>query len=121
MEPTNQIDINGWHLNTAYVVNFDLIPAEVRVEFGGETIASSSKTRVMYELGHAPMYYFPRSGVELSLLELSDHSSYCPYKGKLPTGLYAPQLEVNRMLFGVTRIHMRRLLELVTTWVFIGV
>ena len=81
MEPTNQLDINGWHLNTAYVVNFDLIPAEVRVEFGGETIASSSKTRVMYELGHSPIYYFPRSDVELSLLELSDHSTYCPYKG----------------------------------------
>ena len=49
MESTNQLDLNGWHLNTSYVINFDVVPAEVRVEFSGETIAWSSKTRVMYE------------------------------------------------------------------------
>ena len=76
-----QLDVNGWHLNKNYVINFDVVPAKVRVEFGGETIASSSTTRVMYELGHAPIYYFPRSDVDLSLLELSKYSTYCPYKG----------------------------------------
>ena len=81
MQDSTNLDANGWYLNTTYVINFDLIPAEVRVEFGGKTIATSSKTRVMYELGHAPIYYFPRSGVEFSFLELSDHSTYCPYKG----------------------------------------
>ena len=76
-----QLDVNGWHLNKNYVINFDVVPAKVRVEFGGETIASSSTTRVMYELGHAPIYYFPRSDVDHSFLELSKYSTYCPYKG----------------------------------------
>ena len=81
MENTKQLDTNGWHLNADYVIDFDLVPAEVRVEFGDETIALSSQARVMYELGHAPIYYFPYSDVDLTFLELTDHSTYCPYKG----------------------------------------
>ena len=81
MKTTNQLETNGWHLNAHYVIDFDLVPAEVRVEFGGETIALSSKTRVMYELGHAPIYYFPSLDVDLSFLTSTNHSTYCPYKG----------------------------------------
>ena len=81
LKHSNRLDKNGWRLNANYVIDFDLVPAEVRVEFGGETIGLSSKTRVMYELGHAPIYYFPSSDVDLSFLESPDHSTYCPYKG----------------------------------------
>ena len=72
----------GWQLNPDYQVEFDLIPARVSVSFGGATIAESNAARVMYELGHAPVYYFPRSDVDESRLEATDHATYCPYKGQ---------------------------------------
>ena len=57
-------DPNGWVLNPGYEIGFDPIPARVRVEFGGAAIAESSAARVMYELGHAPVYYLPRGDVD---------------------------------------------------------
>lgn len=60
---------------------FEPVAAPVRVEFIGEAVAESAETRVMYELGHAPVYYFPPQDVRKSLLVPSDHHSYCPYKG----------------------------------------
>jgi uncharacterized protein (DUF427 family) len=74
-------DPNGWILNPDYDVWFDPLPARVRVAFGGETIAESSNAMVMYELGHAPMYYLPRADVNTDYLESTDRDTYCPYKG----------------------------------------
>ena len=79
-EPTPS-EPRGWTLNPDYQVTFDLIPARVRVTFGGSTIGDTSGARVMYELGHAPMYYLPRGDVDMSRLEPTDRDTYCPYKG----------------------------------------
>ncbi|MDP6135221.1 MAG: DUF427 domain-containing protein [Arenicellales bacterium] len=81
MNHPHSLDTNGWHRNPAYVIDFDTLPTLVRVEFGGETVAESSQARVMYELGHAPVYYFPRPDVKMTILEPTDHHTYCPYKG----------------------------------------
>ena len=72
---------NGWINNPGYEIFFDAIPAEVRVEFGGATVGRSKGARVMYELGHTPMYYLPLEDLDMDLLEATDHDTYCPYKG----------------------------------------
>lgn len=72
---------NGWINNPHYEIFFDAIPAEVRVAFGGATVGSSKAARVMYELGHAPMYYLPLEDLDMTLLEATDRDTYCPYKG----------------------------------------
>ena len=81
MTDSKRSDPNGWILNPGYQVEFDLIPARVRVEFGGATIAESNDAMVMYELGHAPMYYMPRGDMDMAYLQPTDHDTYCPYKG----------------------------------------
>ena len=53
----------------------------VRVEFGGETIADSTRVLRVLESRHDPVLYVPREDVRESLLEKSDHSTYCPFKG----------------------------------------
>jgi uncharacterized protein (DUF427 family) len=78
---TKPSDPNGWLLNPGYEIEFDPIPARVRVEFGGAVIAESSGAMVMYELGHAPMYYLPRADLEMACLQPTDRDTYCPYKG----------------------------------------
>ena len=81
MSETKPMDPNGWKLNPDYEIWFDKIPAGVRVEVGGVTIAQSDQAMVMYELGHAPMYYLPIGDVDVAFLEATDHDTYCPYKG----------------------------------------
>ena len=71
----------GWHHNPSYCIDFDPLPARVQALLAGETVADTSAARVMYELGHAPVYYLPCEDVNMALLEPTDRDSYCPYKG----------------------------------------
>ena len=81
MDQTAAQDPKGWDLNPDYQIAFDTIPARVRAVFGGETVADSQAARVMYELGHAPVYYLPKQDVAMGLLTATDCDTYCPYKG----------------------------------------
>ncbi len=71
----------GWSKNPDYVIDLDPIPARVRAVFNGETIVDSADARVMFELGHAPVYYFPRDDLAMEYLRRTDHRTFCPYKG----------------------------------------
>jgi uncharacterized protein (DUF427 family) len=53
----------------------------VRVFMGGQAVADSTRTIYLFETGHLPVYYFPRSDVRFDLLEPTDHHTHCPYKG----------------------------------------
>ena len=56
-------------------------PRRVRVEFNGETIADSRRALLMHESNHIPLYYFPVEDVRMDLMQKTDHSTHCPYKG----------------------------------------
>lgn len=79
--PKAELPPSSWKKNPGYVIRLEPVPARVRVELGGEIIADSNNARVMYELGHAPVYYLPREDVRMDLLEPTDCHSHCPYKG----------------------------------------
>lgn len=74
-------DSPGWAGNPGYVVDFDLVPARVAAIFDGRAVAESDRARVMYELGHAPVYYFPPEDLADDLFQATDHRTFCPYKG----------------------------------------
>jgi uncharacterized protein (DUF427 family) len=56
-------------------------PARVVVTIAGRTIADTQDALTLREANYAPVQYIPLSDVDESLLEASDHASYCPYKG----------------------------------------
>ena len=56
-------------------------PRRVRVVFGGETVAESTRMMLLRQHGFLPVYYFPADDVRLELLEPSEHTTYSPYKG----------------------------------------
>ena len=64
-----------------HVLFFEDSPRRVRVMFGGETVADSRRVKLMHEQGHLPVYYFPRSDVQMDLLEATDLTTHCPFKG----------------------------------------
>jgi len=53
----------------------------VRVQVAGRTVADSRNALSLQEADYPAVLYLPREDVEQSLLERTDHTSYCPYKG----------------------------------------
>lgn len=56
-------------------------PARVVVRLNGRTIAKTGRSLKLREANYPPVSYIPREDVDMSLLERTDHSTYCPYKG----------------------------------------
>jgi uncharacterized protein (DUF427 family) len=55
--------------------------ARVVVTVGGHVIADSERALTLREAEYAPVQYIPLEDVDQSLLEHSEHTSYCPFKG----------------------------------------
>jgi uncharacterized protein (DUF427 family) len=60
-----------------------ILPVEgrVRVTVAGRIVAESTRTLLLDEKGYPPVYYLPREDADMSLLVLTTHYTYCPYKG----------------------------------------
>jgi uncharacterized protein (DUF427 family) len=65
-----------------HVLFFEDSPRRVRVVLGGETVADSRRVKLMHETRHLPVYYFPEEDVRMDLLEATDHTTTCPFKGE---------------------------------------
>ena len=61
---------------------WDPVPHRVRAIFAGETVLDSTNVKMLHETGHLPVYYFPEEDLRADLLEPSEHSTRCPYKGE---------------------------------------
>ena len=53
----------------------------VRVSVNGETVAETTRARVLFETGLPPRWYFPREDVRLDLLAAERQPTGCAYKG----------------------------------------
>lgn len=78
--PAKTLPPSSWPQNPEYIIDFETVPARVRPILNGETIADSKRAKVMWELGHAPVYYFPRDDVRMTFTR-THHRTHCPYKG----------------------------------------
>jgi len=56
-------------------------PARVVVTRGGRVIADTRRALTLQEASYPAVHYVPRADADLSLLERTEHSTYCPYKG----------------------------------------
>jgi len=64
-----------------YRVGFEPCAKRVRVIASGTALAETTRVRLMRETRNVPVYYFPREDLRLDLLERSDHTTFCPFKG----------------------------------------
>jgi len=51
------------------------------VKVAGHVVADTHSALTLREASYPPAQYIPRRDVNLSLLERTDHSTCCPYKG----------------------------------------
>jgi uncharacterized protein (DUF427 family) len=56
-------------------------PVRVVVSVAGRVIADTRDALTLRESTYPPVQYIPLKDVDMSLLEPTDHSTYCPYKG----------------------------------------
>ena len=56
-------------------------PARVTVSIAGRTVADTRNALTLTEASYRPVQYIPRKDVDMTLLERTDHHTYCPYKG----------------------------------------
>jgi uncharacterized protein (DUF427 family) len=63
------------------VIYFEDSPRRIRGTFAGETVIDSHRAKLLHEQGLLPIYYFPEEEVRMDLLEATDHSTHCPFKG----------------------------------------
>jgi len=56
-------------------------PARVVVSVAGRIVADSQNALTLREASYPAVQYIPRKDVDMSLLERTDHRTYCPYKG----------------------------------------
>jgi uncharacterized protein (DUF427 family) len=66
---------------TGHRIRFEDSPKRVRVVLSGVAVADSKRVKLLFETGHLPVYYFPMDDVRMDLLESTDKSTRCPYKG----------------------------------------
>ena len=56
-------------------------PARIVVKVAGRVIADTEDALILREAGYSPVQYIPRKDVDMSLLQRTEHHTYCPYKG----------------------------------------
>jgi uncharacterized protein (DUF427 family) len=66
----------------AHVLYLEASPRRVRVVVAGETVAESTRAKLLHETGLPPVYYFPEADVRGELLQATDHTTHCPFKGE---------------------------------------
>ncbi len=61
-----------------------IVPSQshVVVTIGGRVIADTREALTLREASYPGVFYIPRKDVDMSLLQRTDHQTYCPYKGE---------------------------------------
>src|ERR1700753_2445274 len=62
-------------------ITIEPLQKEVVVRVGDKLIARSVGALVLREANYPPVIYIPRGDADMTLLERTAHSTYCPYKG----------------------------------------
>jgi uncharacterized protein (DUF427 family) len=56
-------------------------PARVLVQVAGAIIADTREALTLRESHYPPVQYIPRKDVDMKLLQRTEFTTYCPYKG----------------------------------------
>jgi uncharacterized protein (DUF427 family) len=65
----------------AHVLYFQPYERRIRAVLDGETVIDTTRGMLLYESNIAPVLYVPEGDVRQDLIERTDHSTHCPYKG----------------------------------------
>jgi uncharacterized protein (DUF427 family) len=67
--------------NPDHPITIERNPKRVIVKVVGRVVAETQDALTLKEASYPAVQYIPRKDVDMSLLQRTDHSTYCPYKG----------------------------------------
>ena len=81
-----ELETITWHQNQSdpgpdHPIMIEANPSRVVVLVGGRIVADSTQALTLREAKYPAVQYIPRKDVDMSLLQRTDHATYCPYKG----------------------------------------
>jgi uncharacterized protein (DUF427 family) len=79
---SNEVTRPILHPGPDHPITVEPNPARVVVSVGGRVVADTRQALTLREATYPAVQYIPRGDVDLSLLERTDHATYCPYKGE---------------------------------------
>ena len=56
-------------------------PNRIIISVAGRVVADTRTALTLREANYPPVQYIPRADVKMELLDRTDHTTYCPYKG----------------------------------------
>ena len=62
-------------------ISIEPVAGRVVVRASGRVVADTRNALDLREARYPPVIYLPRADTDMSLLQLTHHTSYCPYKG----------------------------------------
>jgi uncharacterized protein (DUF427 family) len=65
----------------AHLLYFEPFERRIRAVLDGDTVIDTTRGMLLYESNIAPVLYVPEADVRQDLIERTDHSTHCPYKG----------------------------------------
>jgi uncharacterized protein (DUF427 family) len=68
--------------NADHPITIEPSTARVRVVVDGRVVADTRAALTLRESDYPAVHYVPRDDADMSLLEPTDHETYCPYKGE---------------------------------------
>lgn len=98
MAPTNGNNpAPGFSRSPEHRVDIVPGPRRVQVRFAGALIADTGNALTVEESGYQPVHYIPRADVNMGLLQPSERTSYCPFKGRASyfSAMVADRVSVN--------------------------
>ena len=63
-------------------ITIESTPKRVMVTVAGRVVADTRDALTLREAAYPPVFYIPRKDVDMTLLQRTDHATYCPYKGE---------------------------------------
>jgi uncharacterized protein (DUF427 family) len=62
-------------------ISIDPHSDRIVVSVAKRVVADSRGALALREANYPPVYYIPRADIDMTLLERTSHTTYCPYKG----------------------------------------
>lgn len=62
-------------------ISIELNPKRIVVRVSGRVVADTREALVLREANYDAVQYIPREHVDMTLLQRTSHTTYCPYKG----------------------------------------
>ncbi|CAN5507193.1 DUF427 domain-containing protein [soil metagenome] len=79
--PRTTGQFNFERVGPAHAIYWEDWPRRMRARFNGEVVLDSRRGKALHETGLLPVLYFPEEDLRADLVEPSDTTTHCPFKG----------------------------------------